>query len=288
MDQFSRHANPFTKLRALNDLRRLVIASLTIGNGSVELVNNQFAALPRIYRRQGRGHRNSVSEGSKPLNVADDQTPTPSSPVPATNEISSGSSANSLPSDNQIIRALRELIQKFQPKTLFRDLQFIAAFVPSEVLNKADAGTAFLQFGLAAFELKDDVCHSMVQIADNIVSQELSKRQRQSPFSPRIGNGIEDAARMWIITAQEGNAVAQRELAILYLTHPEILPRVTFPLTMPRETFNRDMMYRRDLELKSDPQSLCLALHWMQLSAAGGDELAQNRLREREEFESLA
>ncbi|EER27713.1 hypothetical protein CPC735_030490 [Coccidioides posadasii C735 delta SOWgp] len=288
MDQFSRHANPFTKLRALNDLRRLVIASLTIGNGSVELVNNQFAALPRIYRRQGRGHRNSVSEGSKPLNVADDQTPTPSSPVPATNEISSGSSANSLPSDNQIIRALRELIQKFQPKTLFRDLQFIAAFVPSEVLNKADAGTAFLQFGLAAFELKDDVCHSMVQIADNIVSQELNKRQRQSPFSPRIGNGIEDAARMWIITAQEGNAVAQRELAILYLTHPEILPRVTFPLTMPRETFNRDMMYRRDLELKSDPQSLCLALHWMQLSAAGGDELAQNRLREREEFESLA
>ena len=93
---------------------------------------------------------------------------------------------------------------------------------------------------------------------------------------------------MWIITAKEGNAVAQRELAILYLTHPELLPRVTLPLTSPRDTFKAEMMYRRDEDSKSDPQSMCLALHWMQLSANGGDELAWNRLREREEFESIA
>ncbi|EEP79014.1 predicted protein [Uncinocarpus reesii 1704] len=285
MDGFSRPANPFTKLKALNDLRSLVIASLTSPGTSVEASHGQLDA--RVRGAQGgREHqRNSISEGSKPPNIADDQTPTPSSP--GLNGISSGSSINSGPSDNQIIRALRDLIQKFQPKTLFRDLQFIAAFVPSEVLNKVDAGTAFLQFGLAAFELKDDLCHSMVEIADKIVSQELNQRQRHSPFSPRFGNGIEDAARMWIITAREGNAVAQRELAILYLTHPEILPRVTLPLTMPRDTFKAEMMYRRDLDSKSDPQSMCLALHWMQLSAAGGDELAQNRLREREEFESF-
>ena len=93
---------------------------------------------------------------------------------------------------------------------------------------------------------------------------------------------------MWIITAKEGNPVAQRELAILYLTHPELLPRVTLPLTLLRDTFKAEMMYRRDKDSKSDPQSMCLALHWMQLSASGGDELARNRLREREEFESLA
>ena len=33
---------------------------------------------------------------------------------------------------------------------------------------------------------------------------------------------------------------------------------------------------------------MCLALHWMQLSASGGDTLARNRLREREEFDSIA
>ncbi|WEW56089.1 hypothetical protein PRK78_001524 [Emydomyces testavorans] len=286
MNKFSRPANPFAKLKALNDIRALVIASLTSVHGSN--ANAQFSVPTENCPADGRFQRNSISEGSKPSYIADDQTPTPSSPVPALGEMSSRSSVNSLPSDNQVIRALRDLIRKFQPKTLFRDLQFIAAFVPSEVLNKADAGTAFLQFGLAAFELKDSVCHSMVEIADNIVSQELSKRHRHSPFSPRFGNGIEDAARMWIITAQEGNAVAQRELAILYLTHPEVLPRVTLPLTMPRDTFKANMMYRRDLNSKSDPQSMCLALHWMQLSAAGGDELAQNRLREREEFDSLA
>lgn len=130
----------------------------------------------------------------------------------------------------------------------------------------------------------------MVEIADRIVSQELSRRHPPlaSDFQSQPGRAIQDAAGMWIITAKEGNAVAQRELAILYLTHPELLPRVTLPLTLPRDTFKAEMMYRRDKDSKSDPQSMCLALHWMQLSANGGDTLARNRLREREEFDSIA
>jgi chromatin assembly factor 1 subunit A len=182
------------------------------------------------------------------------------------------------------------LILDVKPKTLFRDLQFISAFVPGDQLNKTDRGTAFLQFGLAALSLKDEVCHSMVEIADRIVSQELMRRHPLpgSDFYPRPGHAIEDAASMWIITAKEGNPVAQRELAILYLTHPELLPRVTLPLTRPRDTFKAEMMYRRGKDSKSDPQSMCLALHWMQLSANGGDVLARNRLREREEFDSIA
>jgi chromatin assembly factor 1 subunit A len=182
------------------------------------------------------------------------------------------------------------LILDVKPKTLFRDLQFISAFVPGDQLNKTDRGTAFLQFGLAALSLKDEVCHSMVEIADRIVSQELMRRHPLpgSDFYPRSGHAIEDAASMWIITAKEGNPVAQRELAILYLTHPELLPRVTLPLTRPRDTFKAEMMYRRGKDSKSDPQSMCLALHWMQLSANGGDVLARNRLREREEFDSIA
>lgn len=196
----------------------------------------------------------------------------------------------SAPTETQIVEALRGIILEVKPKTLFRDLQFISSFVPGETLNKTDSGTAFLQFGLAALSLKDEICNSMVEIADNIVSQELSRRHppHGHDVHARPGHAIEDAAGMWIITAKEGNPVAQRELAILYLTHPELLPRVTLPLTFLRDTFKEETLLRRDKDPKSDPQSMCLALHWMQLSANGGDELARNRLRELEEFDSIA
>jgi chromatin assembly factor 1 subunit A len=218
-----------------------------------------------------------------------DAGPSVSSP-PESVTCGSRQSAFFSPSEDKIVATLRDLILEVKPKTLFRDLQFISAFVPADQLSKSDRGTAFLQFGLAALSLKDEVCHSMVEIADRIVSQELMRRHPLpgADFYPRPGHAIEDAARMWIITAQEGNPVAQRELAILYLTHPELLPRVTLPLTRPRDTFKAEMMYMRGKDSKSDPQSMCLALHWMQLSASGGDVLARNRLREREEFESIA
>ncbi|KAI9850465.1 MAG: hypothetical protein M1830_007016, partial [Pleopsidium flavum] len=87
---------------------------------------------------------------------------------------------------------------------------------------------------------------------------------------------MEDAARMWMITAKEGDPVAERELAIFYLTHPELLPRIMLPLTMPRDTFKAEMMYRRiEDPARSDPQTMCVAIHWMELSANGGDKLAK-------------
>ncbi|KAL1970850.1 hypothetical protein VTN77DRAFT_2684 [Rasamsonia byssochlamydoides] len=285
MEVFSRHANPFVKLKALRDLRALVIASL---NSS-----NEYPSTPgrkpttQMLSAVDRPMRHSFSE---PF-LDDESLQTPTSPVPESEEFGSRPSYDLSPAESQVIKTMKDLIRKIQPKTLFRDLQFISAFVPSETLNKTDSGTAFLHFGLAALSLKEEVCNSMVEIADRIVSQELSRRhspQAHETGGARSRNPIEDAAAMWIITAKEGNPVAQRELAILYLTHPEILPRVTLPLTLPRDTFKAEMMYRRDKDSKSDPQSMCLALHWMQLSANGGDELARNRLKEREEFESLA
>jgi len=41
---------------------------------------------------------------------------------------------------------------------------------------------------------------------------------------------MQEAAQMWTITAKEGDPVAERELAIFYLTHPELVERVTAPL----------------------------------------------------------
>jgi chromatin assembly factor 1 subunit A len=324
IEVFSRHGNPFVKLKALRDLRALVVASLNspsenrfpftplqtppspsprVRNSGTSRTRNRYSfSEPARRGPDTDGDTDADADGEKNVLL---RTP-PKSPAAESEAFESRPSDYATPSENQIVDALRGLLLEIKPKTLFRDLQFISAFVPAETLNKTDSGTAFLQFGLAAMSLKEEVCNSMVEIADKIVSQELSRRhhhyhhphhgpapqpqqaQDTDEFNARPDRAIEDAAGMWIITAKEGNAVAQRELGILYLTHPELLPRVTLPLTSPRDTFKAEMMYRRDKDSKSDPQSMCLALHWMQLSAAGGDELARNRLREREEFESIA
>ena len=288
IEVFSRHGNPFVKLNALRDLRSLVIASIISSQDASSKTTRSPADGDNGNTPQlRRSARRSFSE-VPPCNISRmDATPLS---VPESVTCDSRHSDYPTPSESQIVSALRDLILEVKPKTLFRDLQFISAFVPGDQLNKIDRGTAFFQFGLAALSLKEEICHSMVEIADRIVSQELSRRHPPfaSDFHSQPGRAIQDAAGMWIITAKEGNPVAQRELAILYLTHPELLPRVTLPLTLPRDTFKAEMMYRRDKDSKSDPQSMCLALHWMQLSASGGDTLARNRLREREEFDSIA
>lgn len=296
IEVFSRHGNPFVKLNALRDLRSLVVASLISSQDGNTAIANSREVSPEAERGRNNGprphqrvSRHSISETQLPKVAQTEAGPSVCSP-PESVTCGSRQSAFFSPSEDKIVATLRDLILEVKPKTLFRDLQFISAFVPADQLSKSDRGTAFLQFGLAALSLKDEVCHSMVEIADRIVSQELMRRHPLpgAEFYPRPSHAIEDAARMWIITAQEGNPVAQRELAILYLTHPELLPRVTLPLTRPRDTFKAEMMYMRGKDSKSDPQSMCLALHWMQLSASGGDILARNRLREREEFESIA
>ena len=38
---------------------------------------------------------------------------------------------------------------------------------------------------------------------------------------------------------------------------------------------------------RSDPATMCVAYHWMELSANGGDELAKKYLRQREELNAL-
>lgn len=296
IEVFSRHGNPFVKLNALRDLRSLVVASLISSHDSSSstptvgaMTEESDLMRNNVPRPRHRVTRHSFSETRATVLLPMGAALSVSTP-PESITCGSRRSDYSAPPEDQIVATLRDLILEVKPKTLFRDLQFISAFVPADQLSKTDRGTAFLQFGLAALSLKDEVCNSMVEIADRIVSQELMRRHPLpgSDSYPRPGHAIEDAAAMWIITAKEGNPVAQRELAILYLTHPELLPRIPLPLTRPRDTFKAEMMYRRGKDSKSDPQSMCLALHWMQLSANGGDVLARNRLREREEFDSIA
>jgi hypothetical protein len=320
---FSVHPNPYAKLNALFELEHLIIAfltpsaprrprmrqdALTTSPQSPEIQHiNAFgpseatAATPRAKNleeaidncKERRSHTISQFDTSSPVHRTTDRSL--NSPTPA--------------STDMIVDVLQDLFRDadIRPKTLFRDLQFIASFVPAAVLDKTERGKAFWDAGLAALGLKQDVCRTLIEIADEIVVHYTQTRKTTaSPpdaLPPTNANGelmkysMQDAAKMWTITAKEGDPVAERELAIFYLTHPELVERVTAPLSKPRETFKAQVMEMHgggsshtgkegDRE-RSDPATMCVAYHWMELSALGGDELAKKYLRQREELNAI-
>jgi len=319
---FSVHPNPYAKLNALYELEHLIIAFLTpsaprrprirqdtlTANPQAPEVQhiNAFGssdAIPATARaknleeaidncKERRSHTVIVSEASSPVHRTNDRSL--NSPNPA--------------STDMIVDVLQDLFRDagIRPKTLFRDLQFIASFVPAAILDKTERGKAFWDAGLAALGLKQDVCRTLIEAADEIVVHYTEKRKTTSvtveSLPPTMASGevmkysMEDAAKMWTITAKEGDPVAERELAIFYLTHPELVERITAPLSKPKETFKAQVMEmhggsstgreERDRE-RSDPATMCVAYHWMELSALGGDELAKKYLRQREELNDI-
>lgn len=177
-------------------------------------------------------------------------------------------------------RTLQQLLHVLAPRTIFRDLQYISAFVSSQTIENTDTGRAFYQVGLAALAWKDEICCGMVDVADSIVVRDSSKNRT-------TGEGEKDAsivkaAEYWMIAAREGNAIAQRELASLYLTSPESTPIVSMPLAREKDVFKSGMMATEDGdgEAQHSGQALDLALYWMQLAASNGDTVAKMKLNE--------
>lgn len=210
-----------------------------------------------------------------------------------------------LKGDNAAVLGFQRLFRDnlLRPKSLFRDLQYIASLVPSHTLDSTNQGRAFCNATFAAVSLKQNICQSMIETADNIISYHTCSRghsyvtsvlqaERDSnTFSPVPPNSaavasasaytMADAAQLLQITAREGNIVAQRELATLYLTHPEIMGRVIAPFTKPQDVFKDGMVEvkgRKDVG-KYDPLTMAVAQHWMELSAKGGDSLAAKYLK---------
>ncbi|CZT53077.1 uncharacterized protein RSE6_14517 [Rhynchosporium secalis] len=318
---FSAHPNPYSKLNALFELEHLIIAYLTpaaprrprirqepltaapqspevqhinaFGHTDAAIITPQAKNLEEAIGncRERRSHILEEVENTAPVRGNDRSVANPAS-------------------TDMIVDVLQDLFRdaEIRPKTLFRDLQFIASFVPASVLDKTERGKAFWDAGLAALGLKQDVCRTLIEIADEVVVHYT--RTRKPTFSAAtdaaahttasgelMKYSMQDAAKMWTITAKEGDPAAERELAIFYLTHPELVERVTAPLSKPRETFKAQVMEmhggggsagkeERDRE-RSDPATMCVAYHWMELSATGGDELAKKYLRQREELNAI-
>jgi hypothetical protein len=330
LKKFSIHPNPFSKLEALYDLRRLIEHQLSVPSR---------IQLSLKHRREDQPTPRESPKPDTPTTTTQSGRGSPNTQPGARSTVS-----NSPPSINIVIESLQGLLcdPEMRPKTLFRDLQYIAAFIPADALDKTVQGKAFCDLSVAAVSLKDDVVRYMVEIADGIVQEDTEGRPmgpapagqsnapttttrdaqssaasastaepQQTPATstpqppvptvdaPRRPTRytMADAAKMYQIAAREGNPAAERELAIFYLTQPDITPRAMQPLAKPKDVFkNLDKMLSSqgrgkgasgEDSKRSDPLILCLAHHWMEMSKAGGDDLAANYLRDRDDMERI-
>ncbi|KAL1589853.1 hypothetical protein WHR41_01533 [Cladosporium halotolerans] len=201
--------------------------------------------------------------------------------------------------------------RNLRPQALFRDLQYIASLIPSSTLDSSPHGPGFWNAAAAVLRLKSEASKKLVETADSIIDYHTNNRghgrsassaqqQRDSatfsapsrtPSAELIAHySMADAALLLQITAREGDPAAQRELATLYLTHPELMDPVVAPFALPSEVFRDEIEGRwkrdRDPE-RCDPRTMCVAHHWMVLGAKRGDALAREFLRQREEMERL-
>jgi hypothetical protein len=329
LSRFATHPNPFSKLHALYELELLIIASLSSKSG--RSFHNRRDTLPTVPQSPTLGAMAEVSsrepatqttraqnleeaiancEERRSYSMNQERIST-ASPQP---HRSGARSPVGPPSTDMIVDVIQGLFRDadIRPKSLFRDLQYIASFVPAQMLDKTARGKAFWDVGLAALGLKQDVCRIMVEIVDDIVAQNSNRdpvfQQTNNGLSQQSGGAsssntvagaeepisrysMEDAARMLLITAKEGDAVAERELAIFYLTSPELVNRAILPLTKPKDVFKTELLNRERKAsqdpARSDPMTMCVAQHWMEQSKKGGDQLATKYLRARDEFESI-
>jgi hypothetical protein len=312
LTKFATQPNPFVKLQALHELQLLITAALSSKAGkhisrrevlppvpqspTLESVPDSSTREVAEQKPQAQNIDEAIANvESRRANTmgAAQQTRGRSSPSPHRGHARSPAG---VPSTDMIVDVLQTLFREadIRPKTLFRDLQYIAAFVPSSTLDKTPKGKAFWDAALAALGLKLDLCRYMVEIADDIVNEDTQSRstahggQTPTPDRPAPRWTMADAAKMYIITAKEGDAAAQRELAIFYLTHPDLLPRTLLPMARPREIFKESLLNRkREDPQRSDPMTMCVAQHWMELSKKGGDDLAMKYLRARDDMERI-
>lgn len=208
------------------------------------------------------------------------------------------------------ISSFRQLFQDVQlrPKTLFRDLQYIASLVPLHVLDSTPRGRAFWNATIAALDLKEENCTAMIETADQIIQHHtftrghshltsaLQAKRDATAFSPPTPQPsdpliadltMSDAATLLQLTAKEGIPAAQRELATLYLTHPELLGICIAPFSKTKDVFKDVEKDAEGVSERYDPVAMAVAQHWMELSAKGGDGPAARYLRDKYEFDRI-
>lgn len=310
LDKFSFNPDPYTKLQILFELEVLVMNSIhDIANTKITTEPQSRSADPNLGigsfvngRSIGVPRTKATSLEEVIANCTERRAGTLKFETTRGGAISTsqlnGPKLEPLNTDS-IINALLAIFRNpsLRPRTLYRDLQFIASFTPSSILDQTSQGKAFWDVGLAALALKEDLCASMITRATQITNYHISasKPALQIPDPVLANTTLRDAAQLWLITAKEGSPVAARELGLFYLTHPELLPRVTLPFSKMKEVFRP--IISGDLRGGGaggglgggggggatgglDALTFAVVFHWMELAANGGDRDARDFLKE--------
>lgn len=261
---FSVHPSPYGKLNALFELEQLIVASLGSSSKRSRLGWTQTAmSSPSIDSLKDSGRANPLEDVIDNIKERRSHALLQSPvllPVGGGPPRSGGADLRSAPTSSYantdaITEVLLNLLRdsSLRPKTLFRDLQFVAAFVNPTILDKTDKGKAFWNTGVAALRLKSEVCRTMLRLANDVQKRSIGGQDHvsessQSSAATPIGNAysLADAGKMWTVLAKEGNPAAQRELALFYLMDPELVERTTLPLSRPREVFKQAVMDKYD------------------------------------------
>ncbi|CAK4034094.1 Hypothetical predicted protein [Lecanosticta acicola] len=272
--KFSLMSNPSTKLSCLHDMDRLLVPYMAEQGKNHSLMSS--------YARPSSGHGQLMRSRTQDASETS-------------------------------VNGFRHIFSKssLRPKTVFRDLQYIAALLPAAVLQNTPEGKAFCNAAVAISSLKHEARGIMVETADSIIayhsnnrghgrSSSMAQQERDSatftapsrtPSAEDYSRySMADAAYLLQITAKEGDPVAQRELATLYLTNPELMDRVVAPFARTREIFKDELesKWRKNQDPnRFDYYNLCVVLHWMSLSSKGGDFLAREYLKQQEQMDSF-
>ncbi|KAF9154199.1 hypothetical protein BG015_001573 [Linnemannia schmuckeri] len=227
IDQFNLAKSPYQKLGHLFALEQLIVASLSYPDSCAG------GPLPRLFptshlqqqQQQETRPPNSLPRPSKEKEQADEVLMSPRMLTPGTDAIV-----------DEIERLFRQP-DVLRPRHLLRDMQLIATFIPGNILDLRYDGKAFWDMAMAISILKNDVIEYVVAKGTRYVDVEESSRTRQE--SDRSGSRnimhddeertrMSEAVRLFTIGAKESHQVAQRELAILYMSLP-ILPSSSSP-----------------------------------------------------------
>lgn len=193
------------------------------------------------------------------------------------NRVSVGPNTDAIAEELQRIFKTTEL----EFHTLFRDLQFIAAFVPSNVLDLTDMGKAFWDVSLAALSLKEETLLVITQTASELFKRHTGMISADLSDDFLKKWSLKECAWIWSIASKEGDIEGQRELAMIHFSHPQIAPICVAPFSKLVDVISNTQLdefrITEDPD-KLDPIRMSIIKHWMSIAASRGDSIAKEYL----------
>ena len=283
--------DPWIKLKTLHELEQLILRSIEDGSDAGAPAdmssNDDLSHLGHVSSRSRRVPRTKTTYIQEAFaNCADRRDGTLQvSPMESASRLPEGElnpSEEDSARSEKVVDIMLSIFHdsSIRPKTLFRDLQYIAAFVAPDTLDNTAQGKAFWNVGLAALALKEDLSNTLTHRAFEITAYHISTDQPSDPAknASLASTTLRDAANLLLITAKEGSPVAARELGLFYLTHPDLIPRVTIAMSKAADVFksigSNDSRSGDKEKGALDPLTFDVVVHWMDIAANGSDKVA--------------